>query len=53
MDNLMIAILEYMEKSSKKDYMLSEEEYLRLSNQIQVLQKHLDLMYDYEMKRNG
>lgn len=53
MDNLIIAINEYSEEILKKDYIISEEEYIRVKRQLEFLLNHLDKMYDYELnKRN-
>ena len=51
MENLITAINEYSEAILKKDYVITEEEYIRVKRQLEFMIRHLDNCYDYELKR--
>lgn len=50
---LINAIEEYKKESSRKEYRFELEEQLRLQREIEILQKHIDLLIDYELKKRG
>jgi len=49
---LINVIEEYKEESSKTTYRFTIEEQLKLQREIDILQKHIDLLIDYELKKN-
>lgn len=51
MENLITAINEYSERIMKTDYVITEEEYIRIRGQLEFMIRHLDTCYDYELKR--
>jgi len=48
---LIKAIEEYKKESSKVDYDFSLEEQMQLQREIDILNKHIELLIDYELKR--
>lgn len=50
---LIQAIDDYKQASSKKEYTLELEEQMRLQREIEILQRHIDLLIDYELKKRG
>jgi len=50
---LINAIEEYKKESSRKEYRFELEEQLRLQREIEILQKHIDLLIGYELKKRG
>lgn len=42
----------YIDESSKKDYIFSLDEQINLQNMINILNKQIDILIDYELKRN-
>lgn len=51
MKEILNAIDNYMEKTIKKDYILSDEEYFVLLRKINILKNHLEMLASYETKR--
>lgn len=49
--SLLEAIDNYLEASCKKEYRLTFEEQIKIQNAILVLDKQLDVLIDYETKR--
>ena len=49
---LILAIDKYMEKSVKTNYILTLEEQLELQRKLNTLNNHINLLVDYEVKRN-
>lgn len=49
--NLLEAIDNYLEASMKKEYKLSIEEQTQIQRAILILDKHMDALIDYEVKR--
>lgn len=52
MENLITAINEYSERIMRTDYVITEEEYIRIRSQLEFMIRHLDTCYDYELKRD-
>ena len=50
-ERLIEAIEDYKAETNKVDYVFTQEEYVRLYKEIHTLEKHLELMADYEDKR--
>ncbi len=50
--DLLEAIERYIEESSKKEYRFEYEEQRKIENAIQRLNNQLDILVDYEIKRN-
>ncbi len=48
---LLSAIEDYIENSSKKDYIFTIEEQLELEKQLKILNNQLNALIDYELKR--
>lgn len=48
---LLEIIDEYIKESSKKDYVFSLEEQLMIQKKIQILEKQIEILIDYETKR--
>lgn len=49
--DLIEAIENYIEASSKKEYRFTEEEQYKLEREIAILNKQIDMLIDYELKR--
>ena len=50
--DLIEAIKNYIEASSKKEYRFTVEEQYKLEREIAILNKQIDMLIDYELKRN-
>lgn len=50
--DLIEAIERYKEESSKTTYRFELEEQLRLQKEIAILEKHIELLADYETKKD-
>lgn len=50
-NNLIIALNNYIEESSKKDYRFTYEEQIKLQQLINVLNNQIDMLIQYELKR--
>lgn len=48
---LIKAIEEYKKESTKVDYDFTLEEQMQLQREIDILNKHIELLIDYEMKK--
>ena len=42
----------YMEKTSKKDFIFTQDSQYNLIQILKVLDKHINILIDYELKRN-
>lgn len=51
-NKLIKAIEDYKEESSKVSYMFTTDEELRLLKEIEILRNHIDILIDYEDKKN-
>lgn len=51
-EKLINAINEYMSETVKKSTKFTDDDYIQLNNMISILIKHLDLLLEYENKRN-
>lgn len=51
-EKLINAINEYMNETIKKSTKFTDDDYIQLNNMISILIKHLDLLLEYENKRN-
>lgn len=47
------SIQEYIERTSKKDYKFTFEEQIQVQNLIEILDKHVDMLIDYEIERGN
>ena len=50
-NELIIAINNFKEESSKTGYRFTIEEQIRLEREITILQNHINLLIDYELKK--
>lgn len=50
-NDLIKAINNYKEQSIKTNYKFTLEEQLTLQNEIAILEKHIELLIDYELKK--
>ena len=50
-NNLIIAFNNYIEESNKKDYRFTYEEQIKLEQLIKVLNNQIDMLIQYELKR--
>lgn len=50
---LIDAIQDYMQVSMKADYVLSVEEQRKIEQYIKALDRHVKMLVDYELKREG
>ena len=50
---LIKAIEEYKKESTKVDYDFTLEEQMQLQREIDILNKHIELLIDYEMKKEN
>jgi len=50
-NELIIAIDNFKEESSKTSYRFTTEEQIRLEKEIAILQNHINLLIDYELKK--
>lgn len=51
-NELIIAIDNFKEESSKTSYRFTTEEQIRLEREIAILQNHINLLIDYELKKD-
>lgn len=51
-NDLLLAIEEYIEESSKTIYRFELEEQIKLQNAIARLDKQIEMLVDYEIKKN-
>ena len=49
-NELIIAIDNFKEESSKTSYRFTTEEQIKLEREIAILQNHINLLVDYELK---
>lgn len=50
--DLIEAIENYIEASSKKEYRFTEEEQYKLEREIAILNNQINMLIDYELKRD-
>jgi uncharacterized protein YpmS len=50
--DLIEAIENYIETSSKKEYRFTEEEQYKLEREIAILNKQIEILINYELKRD-
>lgn len=50
--SLIQEINDYMQESMKKSYVFTLDEEIALKYNIEILQKHIDMLIDYENERN-
>lgn len=51
-NELIIAIDNFKEESNKTSYRFTTEEQIRLEREIAILQNHINLLVDYELKKD-
>ena len=52
-NDLVVAINNYIETSSKVEYRFTIEEQIELQKQIKILENQINMLIDYELKREN
>lgn len=51
--SLIQEINDYMEESMKKSYVFTLDEEIALKHSVETLQRHINMLIDYELKKRG